>query len=264
MATFLIIIFQDKKGKDMFLWESGSSRGPSSNNSSDSDESSSSSDSSSEDSESQYEEESSSEEKSDSKLSSSSSSEESSDKESEEEAQKINEKSQNEKQLLAKPEVSKPKSNLDLLLDLSDLGSSIPVMTPSLGGFLTPSTTINVNPSPSPLEVIPPAYTNTKPLELINKINGKGLSATYRFTRTPHILSPSMANINLVFTNNTNDDICDIRVGKKHLGVDLAIHDFANIAKLPPSGCLPASLGIDFNDTIQPANFEIVCSLGTD
>jgi hypothetical protein len=73
--------------------------------------------------------------KSDSKLSSSSSSEESSDKESEEEAQKINEKSQNEKQLLAKPEVSKPKSNLDLLLDLSDLGSSIPVMTPSLGGF---------------------------------------------------------------------------------------------------------------------------------
>jgi AP-3 complex subunit beta len=252
----------DKKGKDMFLWESGSSRGPSSNNSSDSDESSSSSDSSSEDSESQYEEESSSEEKSDSKLSSSSSSEESSDKESEEEAQKTNEKSQNEKQLLAKPEVSKPKSNLDLLLDLSDLGSSIPVMTPSLGGFLTPSTTINVNPSPSPLEVIPPAYTNTKPLELINKINGKGLSATYRFTRTPHILSPSMANINLVFTNNTNDDICDIRVGKKHLGVDLAIHDFANIAKLPPSGCLPASLGIDFNDTIQPANFEIVCSLG--
>jgi AP-3 complex subunit beta len=148
-------------------------------------------------------------------LSSSSSSEESSDKESEEEAQKINEKSQNEKQLLAKSEVSKPKSNLDLLLDLSDLGSSIPVMTPSLGGFLTPSTTINVNPSPSPLEVIPPAYTNTKPLELINKINGKGLSATYRFTRTPHILSPSMANINLVFTNNTNDDICDIRVGKK-------------------------------------------------
>lgn len=44
--------------------------------------------------------------------------------------------------------------------------------------------------------------------------------------------------------------------------MDMSIYDFANIPKLPPNGCLPATLGIDFNDTIQSANFEIVCSLG--
>ncbi|EFA11431.2 AP-3 complex subunit beta-2 [Tribolium castaneum] len=232
----------DKKGKDMFLWESGSSRGASSNNSSDSsDSSSSSSDSSSEDSESQYEEESSSDEKS----ASCTSSEESSSEESEEEAKK--------------PEAPKPKSNLDLLLDLGDVDSTAPVMTPSLGGFLTPSV---VSTTPSQVEMTPPVFTNTKTIELINKINGRGLSATYRFTRTPHILSPSMANINIMFTNNTTEDISDIRLGKKNLGLDMSMYEFANIARLPPNGCLPASLGIDFNDTTQPANFEIVCSLG--
>ncbi|XP_044257721.1 AP-3 complex subunit beta-2 [Tribolium madens] len=234
----------DKKGKDMFLWESESSRGASSNNSSDSSDSSgSSSDSSSEDSESQYEEESSSEDKSTS-TSAESSSEESEETKSQE----------------PKPEAPKPKSNLDLLLDLGDVDNSVPVMTPSLGGFLTP-TVVNST-SSSQIEMTPPVFTNTKPIELINKINGRGLSATYRFTRTPHILSPSMANINIMFTNNSSEDITDIRLGKKNLGLDMSMYDFANISRLSPNGCLPASLGIDFNDTTQPANFEIVCSLG--
>ncbi|XP_063914960.1 AP-3 complex subunit beta-2 isoform X2 [Zophobas morio] len=244
----------DKKSKDMFLWESGSSRGASSNNTSGSEDSSSSSESTSEESDSQYEEESSSEEKSGTKSSNSSSSEESSEEESEDERPK------HEKSQISRPEPPKPKSNLDLLLDLSDLDSSIPVMTPSLGGFLTPSTIVSVN--PLLIEIIPAIYTHTKSMELINKINGRGLSAIYRFTRSPHILSPSMANINIMFTNNINEDITDIRLGKKNLGMDMSIYDFANIPKLPPNGCLPATLGIDFNDTIQSANFEIVCSLG--
>lgn len=40
------------------------------------------------------------------------------------------------------------------------------------------------------------------------------------------------------------------------------MHDFACIPNLPPNCSLPATLGIDFNDTTQPANFEIVSSLG--
>lgn len=139
--------------------------------------------------------------------SSSSSSEESSSEESGEEPKSPTEEKQ------SKPETPKVKSNLDLLLDLGDVDSCVPVMTPSLGGFLTPSV-VNSN-SSSQIEMIPPVYTNTKPVELINKINGRGLSASYRFTRTPHILSPSMANINIIFTNNTSDDITDIRLGKK-------------------------------------------------
>lgn len=40
------------------------------------------------------------------------------------------------------------------------------------------------------------------------------------------------------------------------------IQDFGSISKLPPNGSLPATIGIDFNDTTQPVNLEIICSLG--
>lgn len=40
------------------------------------------------------------------------------------------------------------------------------------------------------------------------------------------------------------------------------MHDFACIPKLPPNCSLPATIGVDFNDTTHPANFEIVSSLG--
>lgn len=65
------------------------------------------------------------------------------------------------------------------------------------------------------LQVVSPVFTNTSPKELLSKINGKGLSATYRFTRNPHLYSPSMTNINITFVNNTSEDINDIRLGKK-------------------------------------------------
>lgn len=41
------------------------------------------------------------------------------------------------------------------------------------------------------------------------------------------------------------------------------MYEFACIKKLTPNCTLPASLGIDFNDTLQTASFEIVSSLGT-
>lgn len=81
-----------------------------------------------------------------------------------------------------------------------------------LGGFYSPTTPIE---SSSIIQVVQPPYTNTKPKELLSKINGRGLSATYRFTRSSHLYSPSMTNINIMFTNNTNEEITDIRLGKK-------------------------------------------------
>nr|CAI5862722.1 unnamed protein product [Callosobruchus analis] len=88
------------------------------------------------------------------------------------------------------------------------------------------------------------------------------MSVTYRFTRSPHLYSPSMTNINLSFTNHTDEEVTDIRLGRKNLMSGMSIHDFACISKLPPNCTLPATLGIDFNDSTQPANFEIVSSLG--
>lgn len=42
----------------------------------------------------------------------------------------------------------------------------------------------------------------------------------------------------------------------------MSIHEFAPIATLGSNCSLPGTLGIDFNDSTQVANFEIVSSLG--
>ncbi|KAL1492701.1 hypothetical protein ABEB36_010917 [Hypothenemus hampei] len=252
----------DKKNKaDMFTWESPSEASSARESSSSLEEDPTSEESNTDGTTSNSE---SSEEDSDKKSDSdeSSSSEEESEASSEESSSEEQEVSPTNNHISGLPDENKTtaqKSNLDLLLDFSDADASIPVLTPSLGGFYTPATP---NECLSTLQPVQPVNTNTKPQELLSKINGKGLSASYRFTRNPHLYSPSMTNVNIIFTNNTNEDINEIRLGKKNLAVGMNIHDFACIPKLPPGCSLPATLGIDFNDTTQPANFEIVSSIG--
>lgn len=67
----------------------------------------------------------------------------------------------------------------------------------------------------TPLQIVQPVCVNSKSIELLNRINGNGLSAEYRFTRTPHLYSAKMANLNVTFRNNTNDFIEDIKLVKK-------------------------------------------------
>nr|XP_023022269.1 AP-3 complex subunit beta-2 [Leptinotarsa decemlineata] len=256
----------NKEGKEGFLWASEASSAV--NSSSDEESSSSSSSESSSGSESSEEESSEEvEEETDRKTSARSSLEEteslSEDLSSEEETPVEDIATYNPKTAetisTSAQIITTKKSNLDLLLDLEDVGNAVPVLTPSLGGFFTPGTPRDM---PSVIQSVQPLFTNTKPIELLNRINGRGLAATYRFTRSPHLYSPSMTNINIVFSNNSNEDINDIRIGKKNLANGMNMHEFACISKLPPNCSLPATLGIDFNDTTQPANFEIVSSLG--
>lgn len=62
---------------------------------------------------------------------------------------------------------------------VSGLQSSTPILTPSLGGFLTP-----VTPSSTPnvmsIEPVGPSYVPYKGTEVVNKLNGGGLSIEYR------------------------------------------------------------------------------------
>lgn len=168
-----------------------------------------------------------------------------------------NDLDKNEKSNETKPST---KSNLDLLLDLeSDVTNTItPVLTPSLGGFLTPTET-----STEVAHSIPPCFIPNKSINLLDRINGRGLSITYRYTRSPHLFSPHMVNIGLTFTNSNQQDITEIKVGKKTLPPGMLVHDFACIASLPPLCSLPGTLGIDFNDSTQPANIEILSSVGS-
>ncbi|KAK4872253.1 hypothetical protein RN001_016377 [Aquatica leii] len=254
----------EKNKRELFLWESEASSTPSSS-SEDSSSSSEESSSEGEESSSEFDNHNSEGEKRKQKeRQTSSSSEESSGSEDsssgsqdEEHEKKVEVKkpSRPQEQDNKKSEqASKTKSNLDLLLDLGDIPVT-PIMTPSLGGFLTP---LEV----TPIQVMPPQYVPSKDIELLSKINGRGLSITYRYTRNPHLFSSSMVNVGLSFTNNTNNDITDIRLGKKALSAGMAVHEFMVISILSSNTSLAGSLGVDFNDSTNPANLEIVSSLG--
>nr|CAD7396285.1 unnamed protein product [Timema cristinae] len=160
------------------------------------------------------------------------------------------------KKTSVKSTTPKPKSNLDLLLELDDVPPTItPVMTPSLGGLLTPLTSPVVSMSIQPTSA---SYIPLVPTELVNKMAGGGLSVSSRFTRSPHLFSPAMVSIELTFTNLGADDITDIKVGSKNLSPGMSMHDFAPVSILPIGATLPGTIGVDFNDSTHPLSFEIV------
>ncbi|XP_018400437.1 PREDICTED: AP-3 complex subunit beta-2 [Cyphomyrmex costatus] len=181
-----------------------------------------------------------------------SSSDEESDSENEEEESETQE-NEEEKPKAVKQEVKeKPKSNFDLLLDLDDVIPMTPVMTPSLGGFLTP---INSTITDSVREVST-SYVPLKKTTLLNSIVGHGLKIEYRFTRSQHLVSSSLVSIELTFSNENNDVVKEIQIGNKNLQKGMFIYDFTQISSLDANATLASTLGINFNDSTQPANFN--------
>lgn len=147
----------------------------------------------------------------------------------------------------------KPKSNLDLLLDLDDVIPITPIMTPSLGGFLTPMNAPNSN----GITEVGASFIPNKASELLNKISGKGLRVDFRFTRSQHLVSSAMTSIELTFSNESSDVIKDIKVGSKNLQSGMQMHDFMPIQVLQPATTSSSTLGVNFNDSSQPVNFNI-------
>ncbi|KAK7081768.1 AP-3 complex subunit beta-2 [Halocaridina rubra] len=155
------------------------------------------------------------------------------------------------------------RSNLDLLLDLDDSPPAMdtPLLTPSLGGLLTPTPSAQ-QPQPLPPGAsIQPAsakFVPTTKHELLNRISSGGLTVAGRFTRSPHLYSPRMTSVELTFTSNGSEEIRDISVGKKKLAPGMSLHEFAGISVLNPGTTLHGTLGVDFNDTTQPAVFDLL------
>jgi len=52
-------------------------------------------------------------------------------------------------------------------------------------------------------------------VELLNKIASGGLQIWSRFTRSPHLFSPSMVSLELVVENVGKDALKNVRVGQK-------------------------------------------------
>jgi AP-3 complex subunit beta len=90
-------------------------------------------------------------------------------------------------------------TNLDLLLSLEDSlptnASPQTVLTPTMGGMLTPMATQPLPGADSPITDAAAMFIPTKSVELLNKMTSGGLQVLYRFTRSPHLYSPAMCNI---------------------------------------------------------------------
>ncbi|XP_017074798.1 AP-3 complex subunit beta-2 [Drosophila eugracilis] len=170
-----------------------------------------------------------------------------------------------------KPEQPASKSNLDLLLDLDDIPPIGPVMTPSLGGFLTPGTPLMAGQA-APLqpqharnrvELVGPSHIEFKHKELLNKVSGHGLQLAYRFTRSPHLYSSSMCSIELQFQNRGEKEITAIRLGQTTLPAGMQLNEFAPITILQPQQTASGVLGVDFNDSTHAVDLELISSAGS-
>ncbi|CAC5376615.1 AP3B [Mytilus coruscus] len=164
-------------------------------------------------------------------------------------------------------EISKKKE--DLLLDLDDAfgpngaltsstGTPGDMLTPSMAGSLSNMSISDKGMSAtSSMSFVQPTQIVPKTYELLNKISGNGLCVSYKFTRTISVFSPKMVSIELMFTNNKDDAISAIKIGDKKLQPGMEIQDFPEIDSLGNGATTTAVFSINFNDTTQPAKFDL-------
>lgn len=93
--------------------------------------------------------------------------------------------------------------------------------------------------------------------ELLHRMTGEGLSASYRYTRRPCIYSNKMLSIEITFTNHGDAPINNIHIGNKKLQSGLQVHEFNKIDVVAAGASLSAIMGVDFCDTTQPLIFDL-------
>ena len=64
-------------------------------------------------------------------------------------------------------------------------------------------------------QFVQPMNVPLKSYELLNRMTGKGLGITYKFTRTISVFSPKMVSIELTLTNHGDNQLSGIKIGKK-------------------------------------------------
>ncbi|KAL3884495.1 hypothetical protein ACJMK2_024630 [Sinanodonta woodiana] len=156
----------------------------------------------------------------------------------------------------------------DFLLDLDDFApasnaSSNTTGTP--GDFLTPVMASSMSamsisdksPSSRSSSMISPLEVPLKTYELLNKMQGKGLTVSYKFTRTISVFSPKMVSIEMIFTNLSDKPINSIKIGDKKFQKGMEMQDFPEITILDVKSTTSVLMAINFNDTTQPATFDI-------
>ncbi|XP_042364980.1 AP-3 complex subunit beta-1 [Plectropomus leopardus] len=152
----------------------------------------------------------------------------------------------------------KPKNEVSLL-DLDDFSpapTNAPkslVVSPSLLSDLEGLSLSNIS---STVQVTTPSFGPVKTYELLHHMTGKGLSAKYHFPRQPCLYQPSMVAVQVILTNSSDHSLEEIHIGDRS-PASLNIHCFNTIERLEPEASVTVSMGIDFSDSTQAANFQL-------
>uniref|UniRef100_A0A673HFP3 AP-3 complex subunit beta n=1 Tax=Sinocyclocheilus rhinocerous TaxID=307959 RepID=A0A673HFP3_9TELE len=139
--------------------------------------------------------------------------------------------------------------------------SPVPVTTPK-SSILSPNLLSDlqgllISPTASALQVgVSPVFVPETSHELLHRMTGKGLSAQYRFTRQPCIYGNSMVSLQLTLSNSTDQALENIHISEKS-STGQNIHRFNAIERLEPQASVTVSMGVDFNDSTQAANFQL-------
>ncbi|XP_051537075.1 AP-3 complex subunit beta-1 [Myxocyprinus asiaticus] len=168
------------------------------------------------------------------------------------------------KKTKSKPVMSKPVAKVEekkevSLLDLDDF-SPVPVTAPK-SSMLSPSLLsdlqgLSISPTALALQASSPVFVPETSHELLHRMTGKGLSAQYRFTRQPCIYGNSMVSLQLTLSNSSDQALENIHISEKS-STGQNIHCFNTIERLEPQASVTVSMGVDFSDSTQAANFQL-------
>ncbi|XP_019120559.2 AP-3 complex subunit beta-1 isoform X1 [Larimichthys crocea] len=159
----------------------------------------------------------------------------------------------------SKPKVEVKSKKEVSLLDLDDFSpapTNTPkssVVSPSLLSDLEGLSLSNIS---STMQVTTPSFGPVKTYELLHHMTGKGLSAKYHFPRQPCLYQPSMVAVQVTLTNGSDHSLEEIHIGDRN-PASLNIHCFNTIERLEPEASVTVSMGIDFSDSTQAANFQL-------
>ncbi|XP_069079489.1 AP-3 complex subunit beta-1 isoform X2 [Pleurodeles waltl] len=205
--------------------------------------------------------------KNDSSVSESSSSEDNSSKSESEES--TSDSDSEKKATINKKEEKKPthkkkepqKQEISLL-DLDDFNAVSPLPGVPKPAFLSPSLVsdlqgLTLSTSSPIINVSNPVFVPMTTHELLHRMSGKGLSANYHFPRHPCIFGPQMLSVQVTLKNNTEQKIENIHIGESKLPSGMKMHRFTPIESLEPEMSTTVSIGIDFCDSTQTANFQL-------
>ncbi|XP_062905380.1 AP-3 complex subunit beta-1 isoform X1 [Mobula hypostoma] len=189
-----------------------------------------------------------------------SSSDDSSESESESDSEVdnvANQKNKSKTMPQVKGTVKQEVSLLDLV-DLSDVSTPVAVPKPAMTSRLaTDLEGLSLSGDSSVINVTTPVFVPAKSYELLHRMSGKGLGAQYHFPRQPCIYNPKMVSVHITFTNSSDQEIRNIQIGERKLASGMKMHDFHKIDSLETGTSKTVSMGIDFCDSTQTANFQL-------